>query len=289
MFLVEKATAFADVGSWNAFNAIFSLLIYGIMLFPSMEDFLDLEFIHIFLSKNLVPTLLVDTYYSIYVRTQKKKGTIVYCVPLLYRWFISHLPNKSPFVENKCYLKWSQRIVSLTTEDILWYSRVYDDVKVILNYGNFPNMPLICTRGGINYNLRLALCQLGYLLLYKPDLEHVNEFVLYEGFNNMESLKKIFKPWREFLLQGRVELGKRNFISKKAYTQLVKVRVEEIMFPFPSNPSMNIQQPIITVVPTSEVGKLRKTIKSLEKENADLQSNLGRLTREREELELNLN
>lgn len=80
------------------------------------------------------------------------------CVPLLYRRFISHLPNNGPFIENKDNLKWSQRTMSLTAEDIIWYSRAYDDVKVILNSGNFRNVHLIGTKGGINYNPRLALC-----------------------------------------------------------------------------------------------------------------------------------
>lgn len=112
-FLVEKAIAFANVGSWNAFNIVFYLLIYGIILFLGMEDFVNLAFIHIFLSNNLVHMLLADTYYYIYMRTHKKKGTIVCCVPPLYRWFISHLPNKGHFFENKDNLKWSQRIMSL--------------------------------------------------------------------------------------------------------------------------------------------------------------------------------
>lgn len=105
-FLVEKAIAFTDVRSWVTFNVVFSLLIYGIMLFPSMEHFVDLASIHIFMSKNLVPTLFADTYYSIHKRTQKKKDTIVCCVPMLYMWFILHLPNKGPFIENKDNLKW---------------------------------------------------------------------------------------------------------------------------------------------------------------------------------------
>lgn len=32
-FLVEKAIAFADVRSWNAFNVVFALLIYGLCYF----------------------------------------------------------------------------------------------------------------------------------------------------------------------------------------------------------------------------------------------------------------
>lgn len=65
----------------------------------------------------------------------------------------------------------------LNAEDIPWYFRACDDVKVILRCGNFPNVPLIGTKGRINYNPRLALRQLGYMFLHKPDPEHVEEFV----------------------------------------------------------------------------------------------------------------
>lgn len=64
MFLIEKATIFADSGSWDAFYAIFSLLIYGLVLFMNMEGLVDKATTNIFLSRNLVPTLLVYVYYS---------------------------------------------------------------------------------------------------------------------------------------------------------------------------------------------------------------------------------
>ncbi|KAI5438919.1 hypothetical protein KIW84_024588 [Lathyrus oleraceus] len=106
-FLVDKAITFSEYGSWSAFNAILSFLIYRIVLFPNMEDFVDLASINIFMTKIHVPTFLVDIYYSIHARNQKKKGTIMFYVPMLYRWFMSHLPNKGPFVDNKGNLKWS--------------------------------------------------------------------------------------------------------------------------------------------------------------------------------------
>lgn len=83
--------------------------------------------------------------------------------------------------------------MSLTAEDILWYYRAYDDVKVILNCVYLPNVPLISTKGGINYNPRLALRQLGYPLLCKLNPEHVEGFVLYEGVDNPELLRKIIR------------------------------------------------------------------------------------------------
>ncbi|XP_050915131.1 uncharacterized protein LOC127130107 [Lathyrus oleraceus] len=156
-FLMDKATTFVDAGSCNTSNVIFGLLINVIMLFPNNEDFVDLDSICIFMYGNLVPTLLVDTYYSIHLRNHKKKGNIVCCAHLLYKLCMSHLPNKGHFIENRGNLKWSQRIMPLTTEDILWYFQNYDDFKIILNYGSFPNMPLIGTKVGIKYNPSLSL------------------------------------------------------------------------------------------------------------------------------------
>lgn len=43
------------------------------------------------------------------------------------------------------------------------------------------------------------------------------------------------------------------------------------------------------VAPISEVDKLKGIIKALEKENANLRSNLGKLTLEKENLKFNLN
>lgn len=100
-FLIDKAITFAEAGSWTAFNAHLALLIYGIVLFPNMEEFVDLATIHIFLTQNPIPTLLADTYYSIHLRTQKKKGTIVcctlYCINGLFRIY----PVKAPSLRTK--------------------------------------------------------------------------------------------------------------------------------------------------------------------------------------------
>ncbi|XP_050916338.1 uncharacterized protein LOC127131461 [Lathyrus oleraceus] len=254
-----------------------------------MEEFVDLAVIHIFLTQNPVLTLLADTYYSIHVRTKKKKGTIVFYTSLLYRWFISHLPSKGPFVENKDNLKLSQRMISLNAEDINWYSRIYDSVKLILNCGDFPNVPLLGTKGGINYNPRSALRQLKYPMVDKPDLKGVECFVLYEGIEDPELVKKIVKAWGEICLQGRAEMGKKNCVAKEAYTKWVKDMVNEILLPFPYKPSMSIKPPEPVIHQTSEVDKLKRVIKALEEENADLKSRLGKISLEKETLKFNLN
>ena len=91
-FLLSKAYTCDSTNQTHAFESIISLLIYGLVLFPNINDFVDANAIQIFLTKNLVPTLLADTYHSIHHRTMKQDGTILCCAALLYKWYTMHLP-----------------------------------------------------------------------------------------------------------------------------------------------------------------------------------------------------
>ncbi|KAI5412580.1 hypothetical protein KIW84_057299 [Lathyrus oleraceus] len=72
-------------------------------------------------------------------------GFSLLLIPFLLCWTLA-------FKENKGCLRWSTRLMSLTNDDIFWYNRVYDGVKVIDSCGEFSNVPLLGTCGGINYN-----------------------------------------------------------------------------------------------------------------------------------------
>jgi hypothetical protein len=50
-----------------------------------------------------------------------------------------------------------------------WYSSVYNNVKIIDSFGEFSNVPLLGTQGGINYNPALARRQLGFAMKDKPN------------------------------------------------------------------------------------------------------------------------
>ena len=70
-FLVRMAKEEAKKGNWEAFHAQLAIMIYGIVLFPSMPNFVDFAAVTIFLGGNPVPTLLADTYYAIHSRHGK--------------------------------------------------------------------------------------------------------------------------------------------------------------------------------------------------------------------------
>ncbi|KAI5389651.1 hypothetical protein KIW84_075082 [Lathyrus oleraceus] len=191
-FLIAQATLFGKAMSEDAFEAISVLLIYGLVLFPNIDSFVDVNAIRIFSTLNLVPTLLGDTYFSLHMRNEKGGGTIVCCLPLLYKWFISHLPQTLAFKENKGCLRWSMRLMSLTNDDIFWYNRVYDGVQIIDSYGLF----------------------------------------FQEGKDPQNLKGRMVRAWRKIHRKGRKELDPKNCIALEPYTSWVRRRDSEYRMPY---------------------------------------------------------
>lgn len=84
-------------------------------------------------------------------------------------------------------------------------------------------------------------------------------------------------------------MGKKNCIAKEAYTKWVKDKVSEILLPLSPEPSMSIKPLEPVIHQTSAVDELKRVIKALEKENANLKSRLGKISLEKETLKFNLN
>ncbi|KAI5419834.1 hypothetical protein KIW84_043840 [Lathyrus oleraceus] len=231
-FLIAQATVYGKAMSQDAFEAIFVLLIYGLVLFPNIDKFVDVNAIRIISALNPVPTLLGDTYFSLHMRNAKGGGAIVCCLPLLYKWFISHLPQTVAFKKNKGCLRWSTRLMSLTNDDISWYNRVYDGVQIIDSCGEFSNMPLLGTCGGINYNPVLARRQFGFPLKDKPN-NILLEGVFFQEGKDLQGLKaRMVHAWRKVHKKGRKELGPKNCVAMEPYTAWVRKRAYEYLMPY---------------------------------------------------------
>ncbi|KAI5411176.1 hypothetical protein KIW84_056353 [Lathyrus oleraceus] len=231
-FLIAQATVYGKAMSEDAFEAIFVLLIYGLVLFPNIDKFVDVNAIRIFSVLNPVPTLLGDAYVYLHMRNAKGGGVIVCCLPLLYKWFISHLPQTVAFKENKGCLRWSTRLMSLTNDDISWYDRAYDGVQIIDSCGEFSNVPLLGTCGGISYNPVLARRQLGFPLKDKPN-NILLEGVFFQEGKDPQGLKaRMVRAWRKIHKKGRSELGPKNCIALEPYTTWVRKRASEYLMPY---------------------------------------------------------
>ncbi|KAI5389495.1 hypothetical protein KIW84_074960 [Lathyrus oleraceus] len=221
-FLIAQATIYGKAMSEDAFEAIFVLLIYGLVLFPNIDKFVDVNAIRIFSTLNPVPTLLGDTYFSLHMRNAKGGGAIVCCFPLLYKWFISHLPQ-----------------------------------TIIDSCGEFSNVPLLGTCGGINYNPILARRQLGFPLKDKPN-NILLEGVFFQDGKDPQGLKaRMVRAWRKIHRKGRKDLGPKNCIALEPYTVWVRKRASEYLMPYeyPRPTPMIMAGP--STLPNQGVEKLR--------------------------------
>ncbi|KAI5440575.1 hypothetical protein KIW84_010163 [Lathyrus oleraceus] len=150
----------------------------------------------------------------------------------MYKWFISHLPQTVAFKENKGCLRWSTRLMSLTNDDISWYDRAYDTVQIIDSCGEFSNVPLLGTCGGISYNPILARRQLGFPLKDKPN-NILLEGVFFQEGKDPQGLKaRMVRAWRKIHKKGRSELGPKNCIALEPYTTWVRKRASEYLMPY---------------------------------------------------------
>ncbi|KAI5426621.1 hypothetical protein KIW84_032160 [Lathyrus oleraceus] len=122
--------------------------------------------------------------------------------------------------------------MSLTNDDISWYDRVYDTVQVIDYCGEFPNVPLLGTCGGISYNPILARRQLGFPLKDKPH-NILLEGVFFQEGKDPQGLKaRMVRAWRKIHKKGRNELGPKNCIALEPYTSWVRQRASEYLMPY---------------------------------------------------------
>ncbi|XP_058725918.1 uncharacterized protein LOC131597226 [Vicia villosa] len=185
-------------------------MIYGLVMFPNIPNFIDLTAICLFMDQNPVPTLLADTYYAIHSR-YGKKGSV------------------GGYIE-----------------------------QVITRCGSFDNVPLIGTKGVINYNPRLALRQLVFALKDKPLDKEIFESVCFEKGTDPKGLEKARSAWNNIHTDDRTTLGGMNAISKQAYTEWVKERVKERLLPFPKVSPLYEQPPEIltATVPAEEYNQV---------------------------------
>ncbi|XP_050919758.1 uncharacterized protein LOC127137329 [Lathyrus oleraceus] len=215
-FLIKRAYILLDAHIWEACCVVIALSIYGIILFPNLDNFIDMTAISILIMKNLMPTLLADMYYYLSLRHTKKGGMIAYCAPLLYKW-------------------------------------EYDGIKIISNYGYFPNIPVIGTRDCINSNPILSISQLGYPMEGPPEEKSLEAFLLHDlGVGNSILFKRIKKAWENANKKGKADIGRKNCITKESYFQWIREMLKLIKISFSIEMPFPLPEPKPTHIPIEE-------------------------------------
>ncbi|RDX97634.1 hypothetical protein CR513_19574, partial [Mucuna pruriens] len=94
--LKERLRQLQGEGDWLTFTNVYRLLVYGIVLFPHIEDYVDLAAIDAFLGKrdqgeSPVIVVLANTYYTLNYCYKKNGRGLRCCTSLFYLWMTAHL------------------------------------------------------------------------------------------------------------------------------------------------------------------------------------------------------
>ncbi|KAL5165808.1 hypothetical protein HKD37_18G050877 [Glycine soja] len=226
-YLEGKARDMASQEKRGPFADILALLIFGVVLFRNVDGLVDLAAIDAFLAyhhskESPVVAILADLFDTFDRRCEKNSARIVCCLPALCVWLISHLFRQD--TRHSCPLQsyhscaekgrvdWDQHLAGIGGSAINWFPRWKEGKEgVLFSCGDYPNVPLIGTRGCVNYNPALTIRQLGYPMRGAPTEESLSPFLVRDlGAQGLKVIQRIHKAWRSPLRKDKELRGIRN-------------------------------------------------------------------------------
>ncbi|KAH1189917.1 hypothetical protein GmHk_20G057594 [Glycine max] len=240
-YLEDKARGMANQGEWVPFMDVLALLIFGVVLFPNVDGLVGLAAIDAFLAyhhskESPVVAVLADLFDTFDRRCEKSSARIICCLPALCVWLVSHLFQQDtrhpcPLLSHrscteKRRMDWDQLLAGIGSRTISWFPRWKEGKEgVLFSCGRYPNIPLVGTRGCINYNPTLAIRQLGYPMRGAPTEESMSPFLVRDlGAQNSKTIQRIHKAWETPLRKDQELRGIRNGIVG-GYHEWLKVRI----------------------------------------------------------------
>ncbi|KAH1212829.1 hypothetical protein GmHk_14G040920 [Glycine max] len=240
-YLEDKARGMANQGDWVPFMDVLALLIFGVVLFPNVDGLIDLAAIDAFLAyhhskESPVVAVLADLFDTFDRRCEKSSARIICCLPALCVWLVSHLFQQDtrhpcPLLSHrscteKRRMDWDQLLAGIGGRTISWFPLWKEGKEgVLFSCGRYPNIPLVGTRGCINYNPALATRQLGYPMRGAPTEESMSPFLVRDlGTQNSKTIQRIHKAWETPLRKDQELRGIRNGIIG-GYHEWLKVRI----------------------------------------------------------------
>lgn len=205
------------------------------------------------------------------------------CVPLFYKWFMSHLFKIGDFVDTKGISKWLERLMGLATKDIIWYNRSYDSIEIILSLGDFPNVPLMGIRGKVNYNPAIAQCQLGYAMKDQPKARKVEEYLYYHVIRYFIPLRKVADAQGRIQWKWKSYLGNKDCVAYPPYIQWLKEINRAYPLPYPEEALLYpLELPHPTSMPLQKFSKVQIANQELLAKVEELKREVYRVTTKKE-------
>ncbi|KAH1265201.1 hypothetical protein GmHk_01G000956 [Glycine max] len=220
-YLEGKARDMVSQEKWGAFADILALLIFGVVLFPNVDGLVDLSAIDAFLAyhhnkESPVVAILADLFDTFDRRCEKQCTDCLLFTRSLCVVGFTPIPtrHKTPVSASKLSLM-RQKRKSRLGPTFGWNRRQRNQLEgkegVLFSCGDYPNVPLIGTRGCINYNPALAIRQLGYPMRGAPTEESLSPFLVRDlGAQSLKVIQRVHKAWRSPLKKDKELRGIRN-------------------------------------------------------------------------------
>ena len=181
--------------------------------------------------------VLADAYDTFDRRCEKSGARIICCTLTLYVWLVSHLflHESRPVCPlqghrtctEKGKANWEQLLASIVGTSVNWFPRWKEGrVGVLSSCQGFSNIPLMGTRGCINYNPILAIRQLDYPMRGASSEESTMPFIAW-GFSdpNARIFQRVRKAWSVVQRKDKELRGSNNGIVS-GYHKWLKTRMK---------------------------------------------------------------
>ena len=122
---------------------------------------------------------------------------------------------------------WDKLLASMEGASVNWFPHWKEGrTRILSSCEGFPNVPMMGTRGCINYNLVLAVRQLGYPMRVAPSEESITPFIA-RGFSdpNTRVLQGVHKAWDAVRRKDKELRGSSNGIID-GYRKWLRVRIQ---------------------------------------------------------------
>ncbi|XP_047153345.1 uncharacterized protein LOC124824880 [Vigna umbellata] len=216
-YLEQYLHHLADGEEWETFMDVLALTMYGVVLFPKVEDFVDYTAMDVFVAKktrpeNPVTAVLADVYGTMSFCHERKGKKILCCLLALYAWMTARVckgavdvrcPSGDPSHQgpkDKGGNEWAQFFAGLNGGKVKWLLPWLGIKPSIHHCGSFPNVPLIGTRYCINYNPVLVQRLFGHPMKGAPSPNYLTIlFIYYEDGHLTETLRKVKSAWENIM------------------------------------------------------------------------------------------
>ncbi|XP_014499693.1 uncharacterized protein LOC106760779 [Vigna radiata var. radiata] len=281
----------ADKEEWEAFMDVLALTIYGIVLFPKIEDFVYYTTIDVFVAKktrseNPVTVVLANVYGTMSFCHERKGKKILCCLPALYAWMTACM-FKGPVdvrypsedlshqgLKGKGGNEWAQFLVGLNEWKVKWRLPWLEMKPSIQHCGDFPNVPLTGARYCINYNPVLVQRQFGYHMKGAPSPDYLTAFFIYhEDRHCTEMLRRVRSAW-ENVVRVEKDLRSGAMDNRVSYHTWILERVREVKLPFEPINDQSASEGPSQAPESEEVKQLKVEMEKLRVRNARLENEL---------------